>query len=403
MNDEKYRDISYDTRDHCLICEQKVSAPVIELPDFPLSEIYVDHRADAGLGLADQAFQLCDNCGHGQLANVVDLDLQYGGTSNYFFRTSQSASARDTSAYFVEFFESVVGDRELRTIVEIGCNDLYLLKSIKGRARRLVGIDPILKGREDELGEDNVEGVGDFFENVQLDPDVDVLICKDALEHVGDPRAFMKKVVDGTGNDTVYLFQFPLLDTLVADSRFDQVFHQHLNYFSMQSILYMLDDLGCGLLDYRINYDHWAGVLIAFQKGADSARFRSSVWNIDAATVRDRYGWFMTDMEQTRVRLGAFDKEVRYGYGAALMLPVLSYFLKDDLSSLKCIIDDDPSKDGLYYINLPVPISHSSKVDDVGTSVVLLTSTSSKINTTRILQRLFELNPRYIIYPLRTI
>lgn len=403
MDLNKYRNIRYQTRDHCLVCGKKSSSPIIALADFPLTEIYVDKKAEEKLGYVDQKFQLCTRCGHGQLANVVDLDLQYGGVSNYYFRTSQSASGRETTEFFIWFLESVIGNKTFGTIAEIGCNDLYLLKSIKSKARRLVGIDPILKGQEAQLGEDNVTAVGDFFENVPLERDTDIVICKDALEHVAQPRELVKKVIDGTPPETLYFFQFPLLDTLVDDCRFDQVFHQHLNYFSLKSILYMLDELGCGLISYAINYDHWAAILIAFQKGADNSRFRNQVWDINARTLAQRYRWFKSDMRSTDQRLRSLRGRVCYGYGAALMLPVLSYHLGNDLSCLKCVIDDDLHKDGLYYLNLPVPIVHSSRVDDVDRSTVLVTSTSSKINTKRILQRLFELNPRQIIYPLRSI
>ena len=85
------------------------------------------------------------------------------------------------------------------------------------------------------------------------------------------------------------------------------------------------------------------------------------------------------------------------------MLPVYSYYLEDDLSCLNYIIDDDIKKDGLFYINLPVTITHSSKIPKLEDSVILLTAISSKINIKRILNNLFTLSPRHIVYPLRTI
>ena len=116
-----------------------------------------------------------------------------------------------------------------------------------------------------------------------------------------------------------------------------------------------------------------------------------------------RYKSFKIDMMETNKRLEYFQNETIYGYGAALMLPVLSYYLENDLSSLTCIIDDDIGKDGLYYINLPVQIKHRSKVPPIENSVIFLTAIFSKINTRRILENLLKMNTKHIIYPLKTI
>ena len=44
-------------------------------------------------------------------------------------------------------FKGIVKDEKFKTIVELVCNDLYLLKSLKLYADKLIGIDPILKGK----------------------------------------------------------------------------------------------------------------------------------------------------------------------------------------------------------------------------------------------------------------
>ena len=403
MDIEKYRSIPYETRECCLICGKKATDPVIDMPDFPLTEIYVDRKIEEKLGYVDQSFCFCPHCGHGQIKNVIDVELQYGDVSTYYFRTSQSISGRETTGFFIDFFNSVVKNRTFRTIVEIGCNDLYLLKSLQSRADKLIGIDPILKGNEERLTQGNIIAIGDFFENVDLDTDIDVVICKDTLEHVSYPRQFMNKIVEETSKNTLFFFQFPILETLLADCRFDQVFHQHLNYFSFKSLFYMLDELGCGLVDYTIDFNHWSTLLVAFRKGIDNSKYRNTLWNISAEDILERYELFKRDMEQTNRRLEYFRDEVLYGYGAALMLPVLAYHLGNDLSCLRSIIDDDKNKDGLYYINLPVRIAHSSKIDDISNSVVLLTAIFSKMTARRILSNLFKLNPKHVICPLGTI
>jgi hypothetical protein len=403
MDIKKYKEIPYETRSTCMICETPSSGPIFSMPEFPLTEIYVKEKMKEKLGFVDQSFEFCSNCGHGQLTNVVDIGLQYGHAEGYFFRASESISGRRTAKFFINFFNQVVASQTFDTIIELGCNDLYLLKQLQTRAKKLIGIDPILKGKETEIEEENLSVVGDFFENVEIDSNIDIVICKDTLEHISDPKQFVKKIVDKGSENTKFFFQFPLLEPLLTDCRFDQVYHQHLNYFSLSSIIQMLDELGCGLIDYTVNYEHWGSIIIAFKKKGDNIKYKKTAWQISSEDIIERYQVFKQDLENTGKRLQYFKNEVLYGYGAALMLPVLSYYLKNDLSCLECIIDEDESKEGLYYINLPISIKHSNKIKNMSNAVIIVTATFSNINTKMIMKHLLEIDPKHIIYPLRTI
>lgn len=403
MDIERYKSIAFEKRTHCLICENLMGSPVITLPDFPMTEVYTREPVGEKAGFLDQAFHLCAKCGHGQLVNVIDLQLQYGSTLSYYFRTSESATGSESADFFIKYVNSHIGKRHVGTIVELGCNDMYILRSLRYNADKLVGIDPILKGREKEFSEGNITAIGDFFENVDLDKEPDVVLCKDTLEHVRNPKLFMKKVIDKANDETLLFFQFPVLETLMDACRFDHIFHQHLNYFSLKSIVYMLNELGCELLDYTINNNHWGAILIAFKKSKKGSCYDRGVREITINEVLRRYAVFENNMKVTSERLAILQDETIYGYGAALMLPVLSYHLKNDLSCLKYVIDDDKRKEQIYYINLPVSIRTREKISDISNSIVLVTAIASTNNVRWILDKLFDIRPKQILLPLNTI
>lgn len=397
---KKFIDIPFAKRARCVVCETPFKKPLISLPDFPLTEIYTRRPLKKRAGYLDQEFHFCENCGQGQLAHVIDKDLLYGESFSYHFRTSESLTGRDSSLFFVNFLDRVVGKKRFKTIVEVGCNDLHLLRSISDRAEKLIGIDPILKGREKEWSRGKIVAVGDFLENIDLENDIDLVICKDTLEHVVDPKGFIQKILRKGHEDTLYFFQFPFLETLCDGMRFDQIFHQHLNYFSLKSILKMLDELGCELLDHTINHNLWGSILIVFKKGRNSVKYRRSAKKLSSKEILRKYGVFQQTMDLAQKRLEEFAGTVVYGYGAALMLPVLSYHLKNDFSGLKAILDDDQRKAGLYYINLPVKIIRRDQIADFRNAVVLITAIATFDNVRRILKNVFELNPKQIIVPM---
>ncbi len=400
----KFKNIKYEQRTRCVICDTKMAAPVIRLPDFPMTEIYSSRPIAKKVGFLDQSFHFCANCGHGQLARVIDVELQYGQNFSYFFRTSESATARESGDFFLEFFKGAVGDRHFEHILELGCNDLYVLKTLQSQARQLTGVDPILKDKEVEFSKGKIKVIGDFFENIDLDMSkVDGIICKDTLEHVSDPKGFIKKLVAAVSDGTLFFFQFPCLETLLEGCRFDQIFHQHLNYFTLKSIFHMLKGLDCQLLDWQINQNHWGDILIAFQKGKSGKKVKTIFGDIKVDEILRRYEHFKHSMRLTSERLEDWKKENIYGYGAALMLPVLKYHLGGAFFYLQGVIDDDKRKEGLHYLNLPIRIMTWEHVEDVRNSIVMMTAIASINNIRNMLPKLFQLNPKHIILPLNMI
>ena len=400
---DKYRNVSYETRTNCMICGHPSLPSVINLPKLPMTEIYVSEKVNENIGIADQGLDFCTNCGHAQLRNVIDVELQYGETFSYFFRTGESATGRSSVQFFIDFMNRTSGNNHFKHILEVGCNDLFLLKQLQHKADFLTGVDPILKDYNEDIKINNLSVIGDFFENFKLEKDYDLLICKDTLEHVADPKEFTRQIVDQSSDETLFYFQFPCLESTLKDARFDQIFHQHLNYFTLQSVIYMLNELGCELIDFTFNHEHWGALLVAFRKSSKPTRFNKHIWNITSEDISHRYKVFKNGLATVNSRLQYFEREEIYGFGAALMLPVLSYYLENDLSGLVCIIDDDPNKDGLYYLNLPVQILSQNAIKDNREAIFLLTAIASQNNVRTILPKLFEFRPKHIIVPLNTI
>jgi hypothetical protein len=396
-----FKNMAYEKRTRCCICRQPHIEPVINLPDFPVTEVYVDNKIEDNVGVLDQFVHLCPNCSHTQLENIISSDLLYGDTDNYAFRTSQSMSGQKTSEFFKNFFLKNKRKEVYDSIVDVGCNDLYLLHLLSEYGKALTGIDPILRNAEVVKNSDNITVVGDFYENTALDENPDMILCKDMLEHVEDPRAVLETMVSKSTADADFFVQVPIMDTIVEESRFDLVFHQHRNYFSIASFNYLINELGCSLVNYTVNYDHWGAAIFYFTKS--HKKVDMNIPRLSRQMVLDSYALFCNAMKTTQKHILFLSNHKIYGYGAALMLPVIFYYLGIDAGDIDCILDDDETKIGRTYLNLPVDIRATSGISDIGESVILITALSSKINTRRIMDRLFKMKPRYIITPLHSV
>lgn len=389
------------TATRCAVCAGGDLAVALDLPALPLTGIYCREAPAQPIPSPDQRLLLCAACGHGQLAWQVAPRVLYG--ESYSFRTSVSSTARQGTSFFLSALEEMASGQRFRCALDLGCNDLYLLEQLAGRAERRVGIDPLWAGREDQGDDPSIAVVGAAVEDVDLATALpappDLVVCRHTVEHIAEPRAVLRQLLDAAADDALFLFEVPGFEALVRRLRFDQVFHQHLQYFSLASFRRLLAEVGAAYAGHWENYHDWGALLVAFRKrggppdGAEQPPF-------DLAAVRARYAIFRRQLATANDVLRALDGRLVYGYGAAQMLPVLAYHLGNDLAALAAVLDDDPAKDGLRWANLPVAIRHAGGVADLESASVLLTAVD---NAKPILTKLLARRPRHIVYPLHVI
>ena len=387
-------------RRHCAVCGAGVEA-AIDLPGLPLTDTYCSGPVENPLPGIDQSLLLCPECGHAQLETQIAPQVLYG--TNYCFRTSASATARKGTDFFLSVLDELAPGRHFRCVVDLGCNDLYLLARLKGRADIRVGIDPVWKGRESEREDSSILVYGSNIEELGLSalPEKpDLIVCRHTLEHIFEPRNVLNMLLDAAAPGALFVFEVPGFDGMIGRFRFDQVFHQHLQYFSFASFLRLLKNVGAHCLLHRENYHDWGAMAVAFTREEPRNAIRESRSRPELSAIKRRYTLFRAQMESTSATLAELRGTRIYGYGAAQMLPVIAYHMQTDFSELAAVLDDDPAKDGIGYWNLPVKVVLASRVPDLSESSVLVTAID---NVQPILTKLLANRPRHIFYPLNII
>jgi hypothetical protein len=298
----------------------------------------------------------------------------------------------------------VTGTRQFESIVEIGCNDLYLLNKMVDRGRQLKGFDPIWKDRT-AADTGRVEVSGKYIEEIVPATDIpvrpDLVLSVHTLEHVNHPLDSLRPIFEHAQPGALFIVEVPSMDTLLTINRFDQVFHQHLNYFSLASFRSMIVGLGGEYLAHRFNYGYWLGtMMVAFRK--PTGRITEpliplpqapSVEAIQSghARFREQLSGILSTMERL-IRKGA----PAVGFGAAQMVPTLAYHMQTDLGFLDAILDDNQAKKDLGYPSINTRIRPTAEFSDLQSHAVLVTACDS---ARVILPRLVNLRARYIVQP----
>ena len=383
----------------CHICGREDLEVVFDAPRLHLTGIYLPLNHAAVLPTFDQSLMFCKECGHAQLKNLIAPRILYD--DSYTHRTSSSAIATSGNDFFYDNLVKITMGRKFNTLLEIGCNDLYLLSKMHEIAEQRIGIDPIWIGRDHEL-DAKTKILGRFIEKIDAENDIgtkpDLIVSSHTFEHIQDFYGQMSILVDLADDHCLFVLEIPNFDNLVKQRRFDQVFHQHIQYTSLSSMRRLVSRLGCTFLGHTFNYHYWGGTLLFwFEKGGgriEPGLVGFEVQNIEA--VKRSFDDFKS-MIRTAVNQAVDLRETCFGYGGAQMLPVLAYHMESNLDFMDAILDDNSER---HMTSLPgvSPIIRAPMKGEMDDAAVMITALDS---ARPILRRLLNVKPRRIIHPMQ--
>ncbi len=139
-------------------------------------------------------------------------------------------------------------------IVEIGCNDGIMLKTIREAGVRHLGVEP--SGGVAELARS--EGVRvrtDFFEESSAskiraaEGPADVIYAANTICHIPYIESIFRGVDALLSAAGVFVFEDPYLGDIVERTAFDQIYDEHFFFFTVRSVGAMAQRFGFELVD----------------------------------------------------------------------------------------------------------------------------------------------------------
>ena len=373
---------------NCPCCDL-AAAVVIDLPNYPLTEFFKEIDVPSSpYGFVDQQVMFCGDCNHLFLRNMLDAKQIY---VNYLTSTISSHGAVVCLENFVRFIEDSAGDLASLSIIDIGGNDSTFLEYFLGRVNNLINIDAnaTTKNTAIQIRKSFLEDV-DFSEFDSDSPKI--FASSHTIEHLEQPVSFIENLSKAIGgNDLLYL-QFPSIEMLIKQRRFDQICHQHLNYFSLTSISRVLKSFGLFINAFEYDTAHFGTLRLKISRTQSDEVKQNKLSEIN---VTDAYSYFkyyysaLNSMLSTTFLNGQ-------GFGAALMLPTLAYHLPL-INQLSKIIDENPARLNKRFINLVPPIHSISELDI--SQPVLITAISTKEASRAIFAKLIGMGVRDICIP----
>ena len=357
----------------CLACGSDNIYTALDLGEQPLANSYKD-SADEPEARYPLGVSLCHDCFHLQLSHTVDPEIIY---KNYLYATGTNQTIKDYSKWFADFCLEACTD--VKTVLDIGCNDGTQLDYFKALGVDTYGIDPAenLHSRSNK----NHNVVCDFFGPAAVDKlnkvNYDIIIAQNVCAHNPDPYGFVKTCSELMSDDTVLFIQTSQAD-MVLHNEFDTIYHEHVNFFNANSMNELARRSGLNLIDVIKTPIHGNSYIFVLSKQSVNQHRVQNIIDLEIAHGLlniDTYDRWSETVHTTVNQLIATVNQHRQegftlvGYGAAAKGNTLLNFAGIQLD---VIIDDNPLKQGKYTPGTSVPIVSIDYLQNQGQDAKLL-------------------------------
>lgn len=354
----------------CLICNRQ-TFEVVDLGMQPFADsFFVTREAAKVASLYPLVLRNCSGCGLLQLESQTDAESRYNGV-DYSYTSSNSNFAK---AHWQNFAQSSAAlSHNPKFVLEIGSNDGYLLSQLKDKVKRVQGVDASAKmvSMANERGIPSTKALfGSNFADSMSDK-YDLVIANNVFNHADNPMDFLTGVTKILTDEGRFVFEVPSAEHMLTSGRYDQIYLEHITYWSPKSLANSLARAGLDLVNYEIVDYHGGSIRGVAEFARGEAKLRNLV-DIPQEMLASFAMYVSSHKEKTRAKLEEFkDLGKIVGVGAAAKAnTTINYLGLGDF--LSYVTDASPEKIGKFTPKSALEILPDDALDDSSISRALL-------------------------------
>ena len=211
----------------------------------------------------------CPNCTLVQLDYVIPTEEAFGDQYTYLTGTSATLVK-----YYSQLANKLVERLSLKpgdVVIDIGSNDGTFLNAFKLLGMKVLGIEGSLqpssiavKGGIPTLSTFFGKGISSVIkESLGAGSRIRLITAMNVLAHTDNINEFLPEVSALMDSDTVFVSQSHWLAALVQNFEFDTIYHEHLRYYTLESLANPLRSHGLNIVDAEIT-EFYGGSLLAY-------------------------------------------------------------------------------------------------------------------------------------------
>ena len=374
---------------------------IVELPRTALGDFYTATH-DELLEKYPIDLYFCENCSHVQLLDVVSPEVLFH--EDFTYRPSNNQSVVDHFVRYATYLLERI-DSAPSFCVDIGSNDGLFLSILKEKSQcTVLGIDPA-KAPAEYAQAQGIETWIEFFDEAVVTRvldrfgSADVVIANNVFAHIDNLVDVVDNIARLLRPNGFFVFEISYLLDVVKKGLLGTVFHEHLSYHSLHSLIPFLKRAGLELVTAK-PVETQGGALIGLAQKSTSAIPSPAIADLleqerlhqidqkeGMESFRHRIHHDKRELTKILANIGAGKRVVGFGASRSANLFIEFYELG---GTLDYIVDDNETKKGNFTPNGGVPIYGVSVMEErVADYVIIL----AWVHTKKLTQVLFDRFP----------
>jgi 2-polyprenyl-3-methyl-5-hydroxy-6-metoxy-1,4-benzoquinol methylase len=333
------------------------------------AEIHKEHRYPLDI-------IFCSNCTLVQLS-----DESYIDRDDLFLHYSYASSiAGGLRTHFEKLANIIAKDIPVNgLVVDMGSNDGVLLKPLKDLGIQAVGIEPAsnLAEKANALG---LETIGDYLNDKSIKIIIskyghaEVVTAANVFAHLEDVHDFIEKVKLLLNEHGVFIIEVQYFADMIKEMTFDNIYHEHVLYYSLQSISVLLRKHKMNIFRVEQISTHGGSLRVHASKDTrDIEDNVSEIKELEKDMKLDQLQTYLSFANQLKARIHEIrdlllnlkdQNKFVIGYGAPAKSSTMINSIGLDNSLIQYIVEDSPLKQGLLTPGSHIPIVSPDKIHD---------------------------------------
>ncbi len=359
---------SFKHRTTCRFCQSTDLVNFLDLGNMPHAGDFLKKEQVGREKYYPLKVWFCKKC-----ALVQILDIIPPSTLFKDYRYLSSVSLKEHFANYAKEMKSKYLSKNA-FIVEIGSNDGVLLLPLKQMGFSVLGVDPS-KNVGGVARSKGVDTLTDFFgiksaSRIKVKHgQADAIFANNVLAHIDDMQDVFEGIKLLLRKDGILVFEVHHLLNLIQTNQYDFIYTEHLNYYSVHSLISFLKRYDMEIFKIKKTKIH-SGSIRVYVKFASNSSYKVdksikeiiceedlnkldklSTFQVFSKNVTKHKSKFVEFI--SKLRLG--NKKI-VGYGASGRANTLLNYCGIDTNTLSYIVDESPERYGRFTPGTHIPI-----------------------------------------------
>ena len=250
----------------CRSCGNQKLKRVVSLGYQPLANNLLNKK-DEKCDLYPLEVNYCNKCHNCQLSVAVDSKKMF---SNYLYTSSTSKVFKN---HFIEATKKYSKEFKLNKkksyIIDIGSNDGVALKPFLDLGfKNVLGIEPA-KNLAKLANKNKIKTFHGFLEkkNIKkIKKNADLILASNVFAHSDKLKEMAECMLSLLGNKGTIIIEVQYLMNTLKDLTFDNIYHEHYNYWSLTSLVYFFNQFNAKIYRSEKINTHGGSIRIYIKK-----------------------------------------------------------------------------------------------------------------------------------------